>query len=235
MLIAAALIGAPLGAPIGSGYAAPPALSGVNVLGWGFASADAIVASWPNLFVASTKSHDVTEVNAGTGALVRVLLGEQYAFCYPDAMAVLGADFYVANLCGSAGGSVTEINISTGTPVRVISGQRYHFGGLTALQASRPDLFVLSGGSIKKQDSGSLTELDASTGALVRVVSGQQYRFDKPDAMVAKGLDLFVADGGALKFGATTEGSVTEVDASPGPTAKRNFPKRLDKLEPWDV
>jgi hypothetical protein len=60
------LISAQLGAPAGSGSAASSALAGVNVLGWGFTSADAIVASGPDLFVASTERHDVIEVNAAT-------------------------------------------------------------------------------------------------------------------------------------------------------------------------
>jgi hypothetical protein len=51
-------------------------------------------------------SGSVTEIEASTGALVRVLSGSEYQFDYPDAMAVAGTDLFVAN---NSGGSVTEL------------------------------------------------------------------------------------------------------------------------------
>ena len=60
----------------------------------------------------------VTEVNASTGAAVRVISEPTGRFELPDALALRGDDLFVANL-----GSVTEVDASTGSLVRVITGQ----------------------------------------------------------------------------------------------------------------
>ena len=60
--------------------AAPPP-SGVHVYGWGLASPDAMVLDGDDLFVSSGNS--LTEVNASTGALVRVISGPAYRFTGP--------------------------------------------------------------------------------------------------------------------------------------------------------
>jgi hypothetical protein len=48
----------------------------------------------------------VTELDASTGALVRVISGSSYQFYGAHAMAVSGHDLFVANTAGS---SVTEL------------------------------------------------------------------------------------------------------------------------------
>jgi outer membrane protein assembly factor BamB len=74
------------------------------------------------LFVANTGGTSVTEVNASTGAAVRVISGPAYQLDGPYAMAVSGDDLFVAN---SGGNSVTALNASTGQLVTVFSGQAY--------------------------------------------------------------------------------------------------------------
>ena len=73
---------------------APP--SGVHVYGWGLASPDATVLDGDDLWVPAG-SPSLTEVNASTGALVRVISGPAYRFsgpypsAGPDAMVLDGA------------------------------------------------------------------------------------------------------------------------------------------------
>jgi hypothetical protein len=139
----------------------------------------------------------LTEVDASTGALVRVVYGARYRFDAPDAMVMHGDDLFVANKGGvlpNDEGSLTEVDASTGAPVRVLTGATYQFDQPEAMVMEGDDLFVANGGNT------SLTEVDASTGALVRVVSGPAYMFNGPDAMVRDGADLWVAneDGSSL-------------------------------------
>jgi hypothetical protein len=49
------------------------ALAGINVIGWGFNTPDAMVLSGTDLFVANVDGNSVTEIDATTGALVRVV------------------------------------------------------------------------------------------------------------------------------------------------------------------
>jgi hypothetical protein len=95
-----------------------------------------------DLFVANYSGGSVTEVNASTGALVRVISGPQYQFNPndrggPDALALRGADLFVATFGGY---SVTEVNASTGALVRVISGPKQRPGriAIALSSASRP-------------------------------------------------------------------------------------------------
>jgi hypothetical protein len=58
--------------------------------------------------VANEEGNSVTELNASTGALVRVFSSAAYKFDLPVAMAVAGDDLFVANYKGN---SVTELSI----------------------------------------------------------------------------------------------------------------------------
>ncbi len=138
-----------------------------------------------NLFVAGQAT--VTELNASTGALVRVLSSSAYQFNGPDAMVVDGPDLFVTNAEAGAtdDGSVTELNASTGALVRVLSAPVYQFSGPTAMATDGGDVFVLD-------TLGGVTELNTSTGALVRLVPPAWYGFSSPNAMVRHGDELYV-------------------------------------------
>jgi len=146
-----------------SSSGAGSALPGVHVLGWGFSEPNAIAVAGDDLFVANLNGKSVTELNASTGALVRVVSDQ---FGGPYAMAVAGADLFVANHNGT--GSVIEFNASRGTPVRVVYGPVYRFNDPDAMAVAGDDLFVAN-----HNGTGSVTELDASTGALVNAARPQ--------------------------------------------------------------
>ena len=111
-----------------------------------------LAVAGPDLFVANgpgTSRGSVTEVDATTGALVRVLSAQKYAFSGPSALAVVGPDLFVASNDDFTGGfgSVTEVDISTGALVRVISSPSYGFAEPIAMVADHDDLFVANGGA----------------------------------------------------------------------------------------
>jgi outer membrane protein assembly factor BamB len=172
-----------------------------------FDSTDALAIYRNNLFVANAPFNNpnvdsgqplmypsLTEVNAATGALIRVMSSSKYDLDGPGPMVVDGTDLFVAN-----GSWLTEVNAATGAPLRVINGQ---FLSVDDLVVAGPHLFV------GNYEPGSVTEIDASSGAMVRFISTSGYQFAGPDAVAADGPDVFVAnyDGN----------SVTEVDARTG-------------------
>ncbi len=65
--------------------------------------------------------NSLTEVNAISGTVVRVVSGSDYRFNWPDALTVAGKDLWVAN---EKGNSLTEVSATTGKLVRVVSGSK---------------------------------------------------------------------------------------------------------------
>ena len=173
--------------------------------------------------MANRGGSSVTELDASTGALVRVISASAYQFVEPSAMVLDGRDLFVANGGGGyssgdegSGGTVTELDGSTGALVRVISGtsdEPDEFDGPDAMVLDGPDLFVANTGV---NNGSSVTELKASTGALVTPpANSRSLDVDYPTAMALNGRDLFVANSGG--------DSVTELDASTGAEVRELF------------
>ena len=96
-----------------------------------FGSPTGMATNGPDLFVADRsigagpiEANSVTEVNAATGALVRVLAGARFRFNYSYDMVVDGPDLFVGNLGlpdrDDAG--ITEVNTTTGAVLKVLTG-----------------------------------------------------------------------------------------------------------------
>jgi hypothetical protein len=115
-----------------------------------------MLADGPELFVASGaffgRTGSVTEVDASTGALVKVSYGARYRLDAPVAMVLRGSDLFVAN---GGNNSLTEIDASTGALVRVVSGPAYQFDEPSAMVRDGNNLFVAN------QDGSSVTKLPA--------------------------------------------------------------------------
>ncbi len=143
----------------------------------------------------------ITEINATTGALRRVVAGAPFAFRDPVALAVAGPDVFVAD---EGGNSVTEVNIGTGRLVRVVSQQ-----GLDA-----PDGIGVEDGQVWVADSASdsATDIDEATGAVVATEtdSDGQYGFGQPSVVIGAGGSVYIAS----PFG--TSPMVTNVTATTG-------------------
>lgn len=170
----------------------------------------AMVTSGHDVFVANGGTYDgneytgrsLTEFDASTGALVRVISGPSYDFMYPDALARSGADIWVANRIGE---TVTELNATTGRLVRVLSGPSYGFGWSDAEAVDGGDVFIANA------SGNSITEVKASNGALVRVISGPSFELSEPDALAVDDGLLLVASSDT-----SSGGDVTEIDAATG-------------------
>jgi hypothetical protein len=89
-----------------------------------FNDSDGIAISGNDVWVTNTDArqltgNSITELNASTGAVVRVLNAAKYQFKGPWGIASGDNHLWVAN---AGGNSVTEINASNGSLVRVIQG-----------------------------------------------------------------------------------------------------------------
>jgi DNA-binding beta-propeller fold protein YncE len=74
------------------------------VFGWGFASPNSVSSDGTHVWVADSYANAVIELNAATGALVKVLRGSRYDFLGPVGIDSDGTNVWVAN---ESDGSVT--------------------------------------------------------------------------------------------------------------------------------
>jgi DNA-binding beta-propeller fold protein YncE len=74
-----------------------------------------------HVWVANYSAESVTELDARTGRMVKVISGSGYEFKSPFAIAADGTHVWVANIDGY---SVTELSARTGHLIKVISGSR---------------------------------------------------------------------------------------------------------------
>jgi serine/threonine protein kinase len=119
-------------------------------------SADSIAYADGRLWVANGKS--VTEFNAGTGKLIRVLSGEQYHFTGLPTIAVAGTHVFVVN---GVGNSVTEIDASTGALEYSLTAARYHLDNPVGMAVVGNRAWILNS---PVSGASSVVELALSTG-----------------------------------------------------------------------
>jgi DNA-binding beta-propeller fold protein YncE len=84
----------------------------------------------------------VTEVNASTGGLVRVLTAARYGLNAPMGVSSDRTHVWVANFDGN---SVTEINASSGALVQVRAAPRYGFALPAGVSSDGSDVWVPNG------------------------------------------------------------------------------------------
>src|SRR5215467_9623270 len=164
--------------------AASDALSGPHVFGWGLSLPISDSSDGTHVWVANFGGNSVTELDAATGALVRVIMGPQYGFNGAIAVSSDGTHVWVANRAGGTThqGSVTELDAATGALVRVIRGAQYGFNMPYAVSSDGTHVWVANfanGGTAT--EGASVTELRTATGALVQVITGPSYGFSGPD------------------------------------------------------
>ena len=171
------------------------------------AGADAVAAAGNAVWVANS-DHEaggggwLSEFDAATGALIRIVAGQRYALTDPVALAVDGNSLWVAD---GNGDTLTEINATTGALIRVIAGQRYGLADPAAIAVGGGHVWAVSAGA------NSVTEIDAATGALIRVIDAPRYRLDtpvSPPAIAVAGNRVWVTGGNS--------DALTEIDATTG-------------------
>lgn len=162
---------------------------------YGFNSPDAAAVSGADLFVANKAGNSISELNASSGAYIRVIAGAAFKLNTPTALETISRDIFIAN----GRGGVTEISAGSASLVRTMSGRAYGFSDPVALASNGSTyLFVLNG-------AGSITRISVATGKPRGIASGKQFGFDRPTALVLAGAHLFVTNSG--------NNSVTEIDA----------------------
>ena len=141
--IGGAIVCAFLGMLFQSGAIAPAAaldaLSGPHVFGWGFEAPEGISSDGTHVWVANYGGDSVTELNAATGTLVKVITSAGCRFNQPAAVSVDGTHTWVANVQGD---SVTELNAATGALVQVRAGPSYLFDAPSGISSDGTDVWV---------------------------------------------------------------------------------------------
>jgi uncharacterized small protein (DUF1192 family) len=158
-----------------------------------------------------TNTSSVTEIDARTGALIRVITAGQYQLYGPTGIAIAGNTVWVANsglnTSGNQIASVTEINARTGALIRVITAERYQLYGPTGIAIAGNTVWVANSGlNTSGNQIASVTEINARTGALIRVITAGRYQLSQPAGVATTGNTVWVANGG----------SVTEINARTG-------------------
>jgi hypothetical protein len=205
----------------------------------GLPDASAVAADGPHVWAASAPEVDgvptspgwVSELDAGSGRLIRKISGNAYGFDDPAAVAVSGGRVWVLDSPAEAAGSVSELDAATGRPVRTIYRG---IGTPTAVVSTAGQLWITS--ACAAGSGGFVTELATASGRVIREVVGDRYGFDCPAGIAAahgriwvasqsqapaqgSGTVLSAADGrwlGTLSRGDQTGGSVTELRAVDG-------------------
>lgn len=106
-------------------------------------------------------SGSVTEINAGSGALVGSASGAAFGFDGPTGLAVANGLVFVAN---SASNTVTVINAQTRALVAILSGPSYSFSTPIGVAFDGTDVWVTN------QNADSVTEISATTLQAVHVL-----------------------------------------------------------------
>jgi hypothetical protein len=94
-------------------------------------------------------------IDASTGALVRVLSAQQYEFVGPEALALSGPDVMVVSFESAGSGAVTDLDAGTCRCTVVVSGPKYGFDDPDAIVVDGTEVFVANSGD------GSVTEFSA--------------------------------------------------------------------------
>jgi DNA-binding beta-propeller fold protein YncE len=173
--------------------------------GWEFSYPDAVDVAGNRVWVGNF-SGSVTEVNAATGALIRVISGGRYDLYEPSAITTRGNTVWIANSYFNGDGtnttSVTEINATTGALIRVITARRYQLDWPTGIATTGDRVWVANGASV--------TEVNATTGALIRVITARRYQLNGLVGIAATGKTVWVANSGG------NDQTVTEISATTG-------------------
>ncbi len=156
----------------------------VKVIGRGtnyFDAPQGIYVDGTHIWVLNS-ANEVTELNASSGDLVRVIRSATLAD--PAGFAVSGKNIWVSNYQGN---SVAEFSQSTGVLLRVIRGRDSGLDGPGAVLAQNSHLWVVN------QNGGSVSELSAQSGALIRIIGKGHLTF--PEGIAYSDQSLLVTDG----------------------------------------
>jgi streptogramin lyase len=129
----------------------------------------------------------ISELNANTGALIRVIDDRAAMIDNPAGLAVSGSRVWVSSLqTASKNGSLTTLDATTGAVLRVDSTTDDQFNSPAAVAENDGRVWVASSGTKNYEgnglDTGAVTEINATSGAVLRVIQAS-VGFNEPTAV----------------------------------------------------
>jgi len=226
--------------PTGGNVATPTSTSHSSALIPRFDNPVAIAVSGSDVWVVNMAGNSITEFNAHTGSLVRVISAKADSFHHPDGIAIQGSHLWVTNGneefgMGTSGysvarySSITELNASNGSLVRVINAPADQFLQPGPIVVSGSHVWVVNSNSAQGLDSApmnALIELNASNGSLVHIFKTNVDGLNGVLNMTATASDVWLTDANG------SEGSVTELNSRTGTLVRVIKAKGNDLIAP---
>jgi len=162
-------------------------------------------------WVLNAHNESVTELDAGTGALIRVvhlhigapasaISGNYYS---PLDMAISGSRVLVSDLTGT-GNQIIELNALSGSVIRVLEAGNGPWHNTRGILAADGDHVWITGSTY-----GQLVELDSRNGSMIRVIKDKVPVVGFVTAMIVNGSHLWITNQ-------DNTGSVTKLNANTG-------------------
>ncbi len=144
-----------------------------------------------NLWIANQDSFGITEIQASTGKVIRLVNAKADGFIDPSGVAVSGNAVWVVS--GSVSyangtsnyGMVTELNAATGALVRTINLKKHGVTGLSAVSVDAQHVWVTADGG------DQVAELSKTTGQVVRVFRGR-YKSVESSGIASDGVHVWI-------------------------------------------
>ena len=174
-----------------------------------------------HLWVSNQDYFGVTEIEASTGQVMRVINAKADGFIDPYGISVSGQHVWVVSGGVEYGngtsrvGTVTELNAMTGALIRTVDVKKHGVTGLSAVSADDQHVWVAADGG------GRVVELSNVTGRVVHVYRGRM-NFVQPDGVASNGRDVWVV-------GPETGNSVVERSAVTGRKLRTFTPTYLER------
>jgi len=177
-----------------------------------------------HLWIANQDYFGITEVQASTGKVVRLINAKADGFIDPSGIAVSGNHVWVVSgsvthANGTSNyGMVSELNATTGNLVRTVNLKQHGVTGLSAVSADAQHVWVTADGGEQ------VAELSNATGKVVRVYRGRQ-KYVEPSGIATDGSHVWIPSpengAGMVERSAVTGDKLrtitpVEVEASPG-------------------
>jgi hypothetical protein len=177
-----------------------------------------------HLWVANSDYFGITEIQASTGKVLRVINAKADGFIDPSSIAVSGNNVWIVS--GGVSyrngtshvGTVTELNATTGALVRTVSLKNHGITGLSGVSADAHDVWVVADGGSR------IAELSNTTGKVVRIRRGRE-RGDMSSGIAVRANHVWIPSpeisDGVIERNALTGRKVrtitpTAIEAPPG-------------------
>jgi hypothetical protein len=173
-----------------------------------------------HVWVANQDYFGVTEIEAATGHVIRVVNAKADGFIDPYGISVSGQHVWIVSggveydNGTSHVGTVTELNATNGALIRTVNLKKHGVTGLSAVSADSQHVWVTADGG------GRVVELSNVTGRVVHVDRGR-LNFVEPDGVASNGRDVWVV-------GSETGNNVVERSAVTGRRLRTFAPTHLE-------